>query len=53
MDSDPALKALHSEEVFSQAKLNELGKLATEELRHSLLPGQPASPSGDVAFPPR
>lgn len=52
MAADPPLKSLHSEGALSKAKLKELGKLTTEEMKQTLLPGQPASlkirPDGTV-----
>ncbi|MGD0698129.1 MAG: hypothetical protein ABSB82_25215 [Terriglobia bacterium] len=52
MTDDLPLKSLHSDDVLSKAKLKTLVQLTTEELRKTLLPGQPASlkarPDGTV-----
>ncbi|MBI3247075.1 MAG: hypothetical protein HYZ50_11285 [Deltaproteobacteria bacterium] len=50
--SQPPLKPLHPASSFSTAKLGQYDKLSTEELVHSLKPGQPGSlkvrPDGTV-----
>ena len=38
--SYPPLKGLHVDSVLSEAKIKELGRLSTEVLRQSLLPGR-------------
>ena len=43
MSKSPPLKALHSEALLSQVKLEMFRKLSTQELLDSLSPGQPGS----------
>ncbi len=40
MALQPPLKPLHSESVLNKVKLVELGRLETEALKNTLLPGQ-------------
>ena len=40
-DSTPALTPLHTDESLIKSKLDEYGKLSTQDLIESLKPGQP------------
>lgn len=52
MSEKSRLRSLHSDVVLNSVKLAELGKLSTEELKNTLVPGKPASlktrPDGTV-----
>ena len=52
MTERPPLKPLHPDEELSEPKINQYGKLTTQDLLDSLRPGQPGSlklrPDGTV-----